>query len=42
MESFKQSEKKEEAEAGPKKKFVHLLDTEEIEVKRLDADDIED
>lgn len=41
MESFKQSEKKLEAEA-PKKKFVDLLDTEEVEVKRLDSDDIED
>ncbi|MEW6723169.1 MAG: hypothetical protein AB1324_07935 [Candidatus Micrarchaeota archaeon] len=40
-ETFKQSEKKEEAEA-PKKKFVHLLDTEEVEVKRLDAEDVED
>lgn len=39
-ETFKQ-EKKQEAEA-PKKKFVHLLDTEEVEVKRLDAEDIED
>jgi hypothetical protein len=41
MESFKQSEKKLETEA-PKKKFVELLDTEEVEVKRLDAEDIED
>lgn len=41
MESFKQSEKKLEAEA-PKKKFIDLLDTEEVEVKRLDSDDIED
>lgn len=40
-ESFKQSEKKLEAEA-PKKKFVHLLDEEEVEVKRLDSEDIED
>lgn len=39
-ETFKQ-EKKQEAEA-PKKKFVHLLDTEEVEVKRLDSEDIED
>jgi hypothetical protein len=41
MESFKQTEKKQEAEA-PKKKFVHLLDEEEVEVKRLDDEDIED
>ena len=41
VESFKQSEKKQEAET-PKKKFVHLLDEEEVEVKRLDAEDIED
>lgn len=41
VESFKQSEKKEEAEA-PKKKFIHLLDEEEVEVKRLDSEDIED
>jgi hypothetical protein len=41
MESFKQSEKKLETEA-PKKKFIELLDTEEVEVKRLDAEDIED
>jgi hypothetical protein len=41
VESFKQSEKKQEAEA-PKKKFIHLLDEEEVEVKRLDSEDIED
>ncbi|MFN7991132.1 MAG: hypothetical protein U0R44_03150 [Candidatus Micrarchaeia archaeon] len=41
VESFKQTEKKQEAEA-PKKKFVHLLDEEEVEVKRLDANDPED
>ncbi len=41
VESFKQTEKKQEAE-GLKKKFVHLLDEEEVEVKRLDADDVED
>jgi len=41
VESFKQTEKKPEVEA-PKKKFVHLLDEEEVEVKRLGAEDIED
>lgn len=41
VESFKQSEKKQEAEA-PKKRFVHLLDEEEVEVKRLDSEDVED
>jgi hypothetical protein len=40
-ETFKHTEKKVETEA-PKKKFVELLDTEEVEVKRLDAEDIED
>ena len=40
-ETFKQTDKKTEAEV-PKKKFVHLLDTEEVEVKRLDNEDIED
>jgi len=39
-ESFKQSEKKEEADA-PKMKFIHLLDEEEVEVKRLDSEDVE-
>jgi hypothetical protein len=39
--SFKQSDKKEEAEA-PKRKFIHLLDEEEVEVKRLDSEDVED
>jgi GNAT superfamily N-acetyltransferase len=42
MESFKQSEKKQEPVEGPKKKFVHLLDEEEVEVKRLDSEDIDD
>ncbi len=41
VESFKQTEKKQEAEEL-KKKFVHLLDTEEVEVKRLDGEDVED
>jgi len=40
-ESFKQDEKKREDRA-PKKKFIHLLDEEEVEVKRLDPDDVED
>lgn len=40
-ESFRQDEKKKEAEA-PKKKFVHLLDEEEVEMKRLDGEDVED
>ncbi|HSB47203.1 MAG TPA: hypothetical protein VLD37_04250 [Candidatus Bilamarchaeum sp.] len=40
-ETFKHSEKKAETEA-PKKKFIELLDTEEVEVKRLDSEDIED
>ncbi|MEW6748473.1 MAG: hypothetical protein AB1295_02085 [Candidatus Micrarchaeota archaeon] len=42
MESFKQSEKKSEAAEAPKMKFVNLLDEEEVEVKRLDSDDIDD
>jgi hypothetical protein len=41
VESFKQSEKKSETE-GPKKRFVHLLDEEQVEVKRLDMEDVED
>lgn len=41
-ESFKQSEKKEATDA-PKKKFIHsMLDEEEVEVKRLDSEDVED
>ena len=40
-ESFKQAEKKQEVEA-PKKKFIHLLDEEEVEIKKLDSEDIED
>jgi hypothetical protein len=40
-ESFKQAEKKQEVEE-PKKKFIHLLDEEEVEVKRLGPEDIED
>ncbi len=42
VESFKQSEEKKKEPEGPKMKFVHLLDEEEVEVKRLDADDLED
>jgi len=42
VESFKQAEKKVEAEAGPKKKFIHLLDEENVEVTRLTEDDVED
>jgi hypothetical protein len=41
MESFKQIEKKEETETQ-KKRFVHLLDEDEIEVKALDDEDLED
>jgi hypothetical protein len=41
VESFKQEHKKSEAEA-PKKKFVHLFDEEQIEMKRLDREDVED
>ncbi|MDD5171777.1 MAG: hypothetical protein PHF60_01955 [Candidatus ainarchaeum sp.] len=40
-QSFKQAEKKEEADV-PKKKFVDLLDSEEVEIKRLDLEDVED
>ena len=40
-ESFKQEQKKAEAEA-PKKKFVHLLDEEEVEMKRLEGEDVGD
>jgi len=42
METFKQDEKKELADAPPKKKFIHLLDEEEVEVKKLTKDDIEE
>ncbi|VVC04868.1 Uncharacterised protein [Candidatus Bilamarchaeum dharawalense] len=41
MESFKQTEKKKEAEA-PKKKFIHLLSEDEVEVKRLTMEDVEE
>lgn len=39
--SFKQTGKKEEADL-PKKMFVHLLDEDEVEVKKLTMEDIED
>ncbi|MBI5046396.1 hypothetical protein HZC07_01550 [Candidatus Micrarchaeota archaeon] len=41
MESFKQEEKKQETEI-PKKRFTSLMDVEEVEIKRLDSEDIED
>jgi len=41
VESFKQAERKLEAEE-PKKKFLHLLDEENVEVQRIDADDVGD
>lgn len=40
-QSFKQGEKREEADL-PKKKFDDLLDTEEVEIKKLTQEDIED
>jgi len=40
-ESFKQEQKKAET-SGPKKEFIHLLDEEEVEVKRLTQEDIEE
>ncbi|NYZ74151.1 hypothetical protein H0O00_03335 [Candidatus Micrarchaeota archaeon] len=39
--TFKQGEKREEADL-PKKRFIDLLDTEEVEIKRLTSEDIED
>ena len=39
--SFKQAKTKQEAEA-PKKKFIHLLDEEQVEIKRLTEEDIEE
>lgn len=41
MEATKQEEKKKAIEA-PKKEFVHLLDEEEVEVKLLTLEDVED
>ncbi len=40
MERFKQETKKEKE--GPKVKFLHLLAEEEVEVKKLDKEDIEE
>ncbi len=40
-ETFKQGETKVEIESA-KPKFIHLLDEDEVEVKKLDAEDIED
>lgn len=42
VESFKQGEKKFELEGAPKKKFIHLLDEDEVEVKKLTSEDTED
>ncbi|MFH1785707.1 MAG: hypothetical protein ABH842_04730 [Candidatus Micrarchaeota archaeon] len=41
MESFKQADKKKEIEA-PKKRFINLMSEDEIEVKRLTMDDVEE
>lgn len=41
MESFKQTEKKKDFE-GPKKRFTHLLDEEEVEIKRLTMEDVDE
>lgn len=41
VESFKQEQKKTEAPLQ-KKEFIHLLDEEQVEVKRLDAEDLEE
>jgi hypothetical protein len=40
--SFKVTEEKKQDEEGPKVKFTHLLDEEEVEVKRLTEEDVED
>jgi hypothetical protein len=42
VESFKQAEKKAETSAAPKKKFIHLLDEENVEVTRLSEEHVED
>jgi hypothetical protein len=42
METFKQDEKKETADQAPKKRFVHLLDEDEVEVKKLSMEDVEE
>jgi len=41
VESFKQEEKKKESES-PKMRFINLLDEEEVEMKRLGEEDLED
>ena len=41
-ETFKTEEKKAVTTIGPKKKFVHLLDNDYTEVKRLAEEDVED
>ena len=42
-ETFKKEEKKEETRAEEaKRRFIHLLDEEQVEIKRLDANDIDD
>ncbi len=43
-ETFKVDEKKDtkEKEAGPKKKFLHILDQDETEIKKLTQDDLDD
>ena len=40
MERFKEEVKKEKE--GPKVKFLHLLDEEEVEIKKLKKDDVEE
>ncbi len=42
METFKHATEEKKEEEGPKVKFMHLLDEEVVEVKRLDDDDIEE
>jgi len=42
VESFKQAEEKKIEAEAPKKKFIHLLDEENVEVKKLTEEDIED
>lgn len=41
-ESFKKEKKLEEKDEVPKPKFIHLLDEEEVEVKKLEDSDIEE
>jgi hypothetical protein len=40
--SFKVTEEKKQDEEGPKVKFTHLLDEDEVEVKKLTEEDVED